>query len=368
MPPINLLIKPASSLCNMRCKYCFYADVASHRDVGSYGIMDTKLLEELVKKALDEAEGFCGFAFQGGEPTLAGLDFYKTLIELEKKYNKKRLPIHNAIQTNGYVINDDWARFFTDNNFLVGLSLDGNRELHDSMRLDANGNGTYNRVVRAAETFDKYNVQYNILCVVNNLVARHPQKVYNSLRRYGYLQFIPCLDGFDREVRDYSLDPKRYANFLKFTFDNYYSDFRSGHYVSVRNFDNYIMMLSGRPPEACGMTGQCTCYFVVEGDGGVYPCDFYVVDRYRLGSIAENSFAELRESEPARRFVDESKHIDKDCRECEWYPLCRGGCRRNREPFVGGLPAKNIYCEAYREFFDYAYPRLCELARIAARG
>ena len=148
------------------------------------GLWIPNFSRSLSKKALDEAEGFCGFAFQGGEPTLAGHDFYKTLIELQKKYNLKRLPVHNAIQTNGYVIDDDWARFFADNNFLVGLSLDGNRELHDSMRLDANGNGTYNRVVRAAETFDKYNVQYNILCVVNNLVARHPQKG---------LQFAPPL-------------------------------------------------------------------------------------------------------------------------------------------------------------------------------
>ena len=132
--------------------------------------------------------------------------------------------------------------------------------------------------------------------------------------------------------------------------------------------EEFGAFLADQGAEQCGMQGHCNIQFVVEGDGDVYPCDFYVVDRYRLGSIAEHSFTELRESEPARRFVDESKHIDKDCRECKWYPICRGGCRRNREPFVGGLPAKNIYCDAYREFFDYAYPRLCELWRIAARG
>ena len=368
MPPIHMLIKPASSLCNMRCKYCFYSDVSEHREIKSYGLMDIALLEKITEKALSEAEGECSFSFQGGEPALAGLDFYKKLSEFQKKYNKKKLKINNAIQTNGYCIDHEWAEFFAKNNYLVGLSVDGSKEMHDYMRVDAQGKGTYSRIMKTSAIFDKYNVQYNILCVVNNFVARRPTKVYNDLKKFKYLQFIPCLDGFDGEKRDFSLDTERYAEFLKVTFDCYYKDFVSGNYVSIRNFDNYVMMLCGRIPEACGMLGFCSCYFVIEGDGSVFPCDFYVVDKYKLGNIAQSSFSELRASPNALLFTEQSKYVSEECRECKWINICRGGCRRNREPFVDEKPGLNIYCNAYKQFFEYAYERMCHLASIARGG
>ncbi len=368
MPPITMLIKPASSLCNMRCKYCFYADVTDHREVKSYGIMSHALLETMVKRALDEAEGLCSFSFQGGEPTLAGLDYFRLLIDLQKKYNTKHLQIRNAIQTNGYIIDEEWAKFFAENHFLVGLSVDGYRELHDSMRIDGAGEGTYARIMKTAALFDRYHVEYNVLCVVNNLVARHPQKVYNALKKFGYIQFIPCIDGFDGEKQLYSLDGKRYAEFLKTTFDCYYQDFMSGHFVSVRNFDNYVSMLCGQPPEACGMSGFCTCYFVIEGDGSVYPCDFYVLDEFRLGNVATDSFADMRGSEQAKRFTEPSTAVHAQCDGCQWYPICRGGCRRDREPFADGKPDINVHCEAYKAFFPYAIERLQQIAQICMRG
>lgn len=363
MPPIHMLIKPASSLCNMRCKYCFYADVSAHRKTKSYGIMSLKLLETLTKKALQAADDACSFSFQGGEPTLAGLDFFENLIAFQKKYNTKNLVIHNAIQTNGYDLDETWAAFFAKNNFLVGLSVDGSKEMHDAMRVDANGNGTYTKIMKTAALFDQYHVQYNILCVVNNLIARHPQKVYNALKKFKYLQFIPCLDSFDGQKEQYSLDVNRYSVFLKTLFDCYYQDFISGRFVSIRTFDNYILMLSGRPPEACGMSGFCTCYFVIEGDGSVFPCDFYVLDEYKLGNIMTHSFDEMISGERAKAFTQVSTHVDETCRTCNWQNICRGGCRRYREPFVNGKPGLNIHCGAFKAFFDYAYPRLLDCAR-----
>lgn len=363
MGPINLLIKPASSLCNMRCQYCFYADVANNREVPSYGIMQENTLEVLMQKAFAYADGFASFGFQGGEPTLAGLDFFKKAVELQKKYNTKHIRVHNAIQTNGYAIDDAWAAFFKQEHFLVGLSLDGTRELHNSLRMDARQKGTYDRVIKTAGLFDRYGVDYNILCVVNNYTARHPKQVYAHLKKYKYLQFIPCLDGFNGESRPFSLSAQRYGEFLKSTFDEYYKDFMAGQYVSVRNFDNYIQMLKGRPPESCAMNGICSCYFVIEGDGSVFPCDFYVLDTWKLGNICTDSFADMIASDTAKRFVDLSRSKQQQCAACPYYPLCRGGCRRDREPAVDGELGLNRLCGSFRTFFAYSLPRMYEIAR-----
>ena len=360
LPPLSLLIKPASDLCNARCGYCFYTDVSSHRDTKSRGLMQPEVLEALVRRALAEAEGFCSFTFQGGEPTLAGLDFFRRLPELEQKYNVRGLPIRHAIQTNGLTLDEEWARFLRENHFLAGLSIDGTRELHDALRPDAEGNGTYARAVRAAALLERHQVEYNVLCVVNNAVARHPQRVYAALRKYRYLQFIPCLDGLDGQRMPWSLEPERYGEFLKGVFDGYYADFFSGAPVSVRGFDNYVGMLLGRPPESCGMSGVCACGFVTEADGSVYPCDFYALDEYRLGDVRTDSFEALRNA--AEPFLRPSRLIHGDCRRCEWFPLCRGGCRRERETAPDGSAGKNRLCAAYRSFFAYAYPRMQRLA------
>ena len=362
MPPISVLIKPASSLCNMRCKYCFYADITDNREVKSYGIMSEETLENLIKKAFEYASGSATFAFQGGEPTLAGLDFYRKLLEFEKKYNVNKIPVQNAIQTNGFIIDEEWAKFLADNKFLVGLSMDGTKDIHDSLRIDAAGKGTFARVQKTARLFNKLGVEFNILCVVNNFIARSPKKVYDSLKEYGFIQFIPCLDTFDGEKKVFSLTPERYTEFLKVTFNEYYKDFCAGHPISVRNFDNYIGMLLGRPPENCAMAGVCTCYTVVEGDGSVFPCDFYVLDEWKLGNINENSFAELITGDMAKKFVGVSTHRNEECKECRWYPLCRGGCRREREPIIDGTPSLNRFCECYKKFFDACYPKMEEIA------
>ena len=367
MPPVNLLIKPASSLCNMRCKYCFYADVSRNRDTLSYGRMEEETLETLVKRAFEYATGYAGFAFQGGEPTLAGLNFYRKLIELQNKYNTRNLPVYNSIQTNGYALNEEWAAFFSEHHFLVGLSLDGTKEAHNALRLDAKGEGTYDTVVRSAALLEQAGVDFNILCVVNNYVARHPQKVYNNLKKYRYLQFIPCLDDFDGEKESFSLTPQRYGMFLKTTFDLYYQDFMAGNYVSIRNFDNYIRMLQGYPPESCAMNGVCTCYFVIEGDGSVFPCDFYVLDQWKLGNIREDSFEAMEEARRASGFVAWSARLPEECKACRWLMLCRNGCRRNREPVTADGTGKNYFCSAYQNFLEYAYPRLQQLASAILR-
>lgn len=371
MPPVSLLIKPASSLCNIRCKYCFYHSIAENRQTESYGIMTVDLLEIMVKKALEYADHACTFAFQGGEPTLAGLDFFKKLIELEKKYNTKKVQINNALQTNGIVIDEEWAKFLHENNFLVGLSLDGPKDIHDANRVDARDTGTFNKVMHTVELFNKYKVEYNILFVVNGYVARHASKIYNFFKKHNfrYLQFIPCLDALHEQPgeNEFSLKPERFTYFLKSLFDLWYEDIVKGDMISIRYFDNLVGMFMGYRPEACGMTGICQCQFVVEADGGVYPCDFYVIDQWHLGNIQDKSLEELRSSENGQKFIEDSKHVDPKCRECKWLNLCRGGCRRSREPFVEGKPALNYYCPSYMEFFEYAAPKMQKIATMLSR-
>lgn len=369
MEHVDLLIKPVSGLCNMRCKYCFYNDVASCREVGSYGLMSGKTQENLVKKALSTATKACTFGFQGGEPTMIGLKFYVKQIELEKKYNKNRVHISNTIQTNGILMDEEWAKFLAENKFLVGLSLDGPEDINDALRIDNNGNGTYNRVMETVRLFDKYKVEYNILNVVTRPVAQNAKKVYKFYKdnNFRFLQFNECIDPFDNNQSEYSLQAEEYEKFLKAMFDEYYKDFIMNDYVSIRSFDNFVRMMYGERAESCGMCGRCSAYFLVEANGDVFPCDFYVLDRYLMGNLNSQSFDEIASSPNAKKFVDESVHVDEKCTTCEWQSLCHGGCRRYREPFVDGKPALNKFCTAFSNFFKYTHPRLKEMVKVLSK-
>lgn len=368
MPPISLLIKPSSSNCNLRCKYCFYYSLAGKRDVKSYGMMSLETLESLVKKALEYADVSCSFMFQGGEPTLAGLPFYKKLIEFEKKYNIKNVEINNAIQTNGMVINEDWAKFLAENHFLIGLSLDGPKEINDTYRVVINEKGSFQRVLKTVQLFDMYKVEYNVLSVVTAFSCDYAHKIYSFFKKnnFKFLQFIPCIDPFGEDLgsSEYSLTPKKYAKFLNDLFDRWYDDIIKGNIISIRYFDNLISMAMGFHPETCGMSGQCSCQNVIEADGSVFPCDFYAIDEWCLGNFKDYSFDELRNSETANRFIKSSEYIDPECKECKWFNLCYGSCRRYREPFENGKPVLNYFCPAYKEFFKHCGDRIYSLAEF----
>lgn len=380
MPPVHLLIKPVSGQCNLRCRYCFYHDVMQKRGGGEPPIqreqrMNLDTLEQVVARGMAYAQGAITFAFQGGEPTLAGLEFYRRLMELERRYNNRRLSVYNAIQTNGMVIDREWAQFFSENHFLVGLSLDGNKEINDRYRQDGSGRGSYNRILQAAQLFDRYGVEYNILTVVTGRTVRAVHRIYSFYRRSGfrYLQFIPCLDplGERRGEEDYSLTPQGYGEFLISLFDLWYPDMTAyltgkGPRISIRYFDNLLLMLLGNPPESCGMAGICSRQNVVEADGSVYPCDFYVLDRLRLGSLVTDSMEQIEQHREKLGFIAASREIPQRCRSCRWYPLCRGGCRRDRDE--GDRLGDNYFCEGYQRFFSHSITRLEELANLVQRG
>lgn len=366
MPPLQLLIKPASGNCNMRCKYCFYTDETAKRKIKSYGLMKNSTLETLVKKSLEYATSSCSFVFQGGEPTLVGIEFYKNLLECQKRYNVKKLHINNAIQTNGYIIDDEWAAFLGQNQFLVGLSLDGTKDIHDFNRIDTTGEGTYKKILHTIQLFNKHHVEYNILTVVTAQLAKNIGKVYGFYQRNNlvYQQYIPCLDpiGKQRGQEIYSLTPQLYGNFLMDLFDLWYRDIMKGKFIYNRFFDNLVGMLRGYLPESCGMLGQCSRQTVIEANGGVYPCDFYVLDEYKIGNIVSDSFEQIEENRSKLKFIETSRYVSPKCLKCKWYQLCKGGCRRDREPIIGEQLSLNYFCESYQMFYEYAIERLIALA------
>lgn len=364
MPAASILIKPASANCNMDCKYCFYKCISSHREEYSKGFMKEETLETLVREAIAYADGSLTFAFQGGEPTLAGRDFFQKAVELQQKYNNKKLQIENTIQTNGLLIDEKWARFLGEHRFLVGLSLDGPKKMHDRYRKDAAGQDTFARIMHSVQLLEQYQVDYNVVTVVTNDTAKQASFLYKFWKRnhYPFVQFIPCMDEIKRqdgtqERSIYAVEPEQYGKFLCELFDLWYADFAAGETMDIRMFSNLAQMAAGYPAEECGMNGCCNCYFVVEGDGSVYPCDFYCMDEWKLGTV-NDGFVQMKTSEKAKAFVEASRPVCAACQECPHFSLCRGGCRRWREPFVDGKPGLNQLCSAYRMFFAHAAERM----------
>ncbi|MBQ5916256.1 MAG: anaerobic sulfatase maturase [Lachnospiraceae bacterium] len=372
MPPISLLVKPASGSCNMRCRYCFYTDETENRTVPSMGVMSIETMKTMVDKALIFADGDCSFAFQGGEPSLAGLPFFRALTDYVKDHpNPKKVRVHYSFQTNGYNLNEDWAKWFVENQVLVGISLDGPKEIHDRYRVDHAGKGTYQKVMSSIQLFNKYHVDYNILTVVTSATSRHGQQVYNFFKKndFRYQQYIECLDPIG-EVQggyEYSLTPERYEEFLKTTFDSWYLDMKSGRYVYNRYFENLMMIIARQGAESCNMRGVCGAQWVIEADGSVYPCDFYALDEWYLGNINQDSFETMEQQRQTLGFIEWSKQIPEDCKNCRYFGLCRNGCRRNREPVTSTSTQKNYFCSAYKNFIEYAYPRLAEIYQMLVR-
>lgn len=365
MPPLSLLVKPVSGLCNMRCPYCFYADEMRRREVALRGPMTPDTAEKIVRRAFAFADGEVAFAFQGGEPTLAGAAFYRQWLRLEARHNTRRLRVRHTLQTNGLQISEELLEVFVQGRFLLGASLDGTKALHDARRRDAAGGATYDRVTRTLRRLREAGVPCNVLCVVDRRVARAADAVYDALRPYGYMQFIPRLEAPGEPAGEDALTAEDYGRFLIRAFARYASDWRAGRFVSVRAFDNWVGMLCGMPPESCDMRGRCSLQFLVESDGSVYPCDFYALDDWRMGNIREDSLVRLAKSQEAKRFLRTSQAVDARCRDCRWYGLCRGGCRREREG-AEGAPGLYRLCEGLKTFFEACYPEMERLARLAA--
>ena len=352
MPSLSLMIKPASSLCNLSCEYCFYRDVSEHREHLGFGTMTHETADILIQKALDFADGHpVAFAFQGGEPTLCGLPFFEHFTQTVKRLNRKNSNVFYSIQTNGTKLTDEWAQFFSNNQFLVGLSLDGDLE-GNKFRKKPSGQNSFYQILSAAETLKRHGAEFNILTVLTGYCAENGERIYRYFRQKGfrYLQFIPCLRPFDsKEESELYMTPDQYADFLIRVFNLYVKDYVRGQYISVRQFDNWVRLFLGQPTEQCGIMGHCAHQFVSESNGNIYPCDFYCTDEYLLGNIHETDFRTMANSQTAVEFIKESIPVPERCKKCNVYPLCRaGGCKRTQQ--------SADYCAAYKKFFTSCLP------------
>ncbi|WP_445238932.1 SPASM domain-containing protein [Lacticaseibacillus paracasei] len=332
---VSILIKPASSLCNLRCKYCFYADVSSLRKVKSFGRMKLETVDSLIENVfvdLNDGDQLT-IAFQGGEPTLAGLRYYQYFLAEIKKQTKK-VAVHYAIQTNGMVINDAWCNLLKEHNFLVGLSIDGTPIYHDLNRVDVRGRGTFYRVMQTKKLFDQYDIEYNVLCVLTNPLAKHAKKVFDFFQQnhVKYVQFIPCLDEMNATSRSsYALTPERFASFYQTYFRLWFDQLQKGGYQSVKLFDDVINQFVHGRRTACGLDGQCQVQYVIEADGSVYPCDFFAVDQYRLGYIQDKTLRELFSQPNTLNFLQMERKLPIYCENCPFKLYCCGGCRRMKD-------------------------------------
>lgn len=363
MPALNVLIKPVSSSCNLNCRYCFYKDVSSHRETSNYGIMSLDTLDLIMRRIFEYADGECTIAWQGGEPTLANLSFFQNYLQLEQMYNTKKIHVNRSIQTNGYQLNKNWASFFSENHFLVGLSLDGTQYTHDTFRKTRENAGCFSSILSTIELFDQYHVDYNILTVVNSVTASEVNNIYSfyKKKRFHYQQYIACLDplGEVPGQHPWSLTPEQYGSFLTELFQLWYQDALSGRAPYIRQFENYIGILLGFPPEACEQSGVCGQQKVIEADASVYPCDFYVTDEYCLGNLRENSFENIQCSSRQQSFIKASMLFPQKCKKCSYLPLCRNGCHRHRSNADG----TNYFCQSYQMFFEKCIPLLKDLAQ-----
>ena len=364
MKHISVLIKPASSLCNIRCKYCFYANVSSLREVRSFGKMKAEVAQKMIENIYqDLADGDqLTLAFQGGEPTLVGLSYFKLITTLVSEQTKD-VRVQYALQTNGILINENWCRFLKAHDFLVGLSIDGHSMHHDVNRLDAKGQGTFHKVIKTKQLFDRFGITYNVLCVLTNQLAKEAKKVFQFIQdeTIDFIQFISCLDDLEATKDNHNaLTPKAFAGFYKELLVYWLQELREGHYISIKSFDDMLNLLVKKQVTACGMLGNCQVQYVIEADGSVYPCDFYVLDEYRMGYIQDETLQELFSKDISKQFVCERTTLTSLCETCPFLKICGEGCKR----MADAVYVDASYFCGYANLLKVFIPQIEEILRL----
>ena len=379
--PFYISSKPTGSICNLDCNYCYYLEKTNLYSKKDKQFMDVGMLEHYIKSYIEESStAEVIFTWHGGEPLLQKIDFYKKAIEFQTIYAKKfKRKVVNSLQTNGTLINDDWAKFFAQHQFLIGLSLDGPAQLHDYYRSTKTGKPTFDAVMRGLEFLKKYKVEFNILATVNSYNVHFPLKIYNFYKEIGarYIQFTPIVEremndanqtstglhlasplipNTQAKITEWTVNPLDYGKFLNTIFDEWVKQ-DVGEYFVI-NFDAMLANWMGVEPPICVFAKKCGHAIAMEHNGDIYSCDHFVFDEYKLGNIGNDKLSKLLNSAEQIKFGnDKQDNLPNQCKQCEFLFACNGECPKNRILYTkDGEPNLNYLCEGFKVFYRHIDP------------
>ena len=363
-PISSVLVKPAGPDCNLACEYCFYLGKSSLYQHETHHRMSAEVLEEMIKQCMNIFPGPAVLAWQGGEPTIMGLDFFRQVVALQIKYGRSGQIVSNSLQTNGTLVDIEWAKFLRRYNFLVGISIDGPPEIHDKWRVDKNGRDSLKRVLCGLRALQEGQVDYNVLVMVTSESVGKAQVIWGFLREQGvnYFQFIPCLerDPATGEVEKFSVSAQAYGEFMCQIFDLWASSGCLDTYV--RFFNDLLEIYRGGEAHICLMKERCGDYVVVEHNGDIYPCDFFVEPDYYVGNLMQEPLAELVKDSKLEEFALMKSKTKGECGNCKWWKQCHGGCPKDRIFGVGQVNSPSYLCDSYKMIFEHADKRLQKMA------
>jgi uncharacterized protein len=356
-PVTEVLVKPAGPDCNLDCDYCFYTG-KSQMFAGQKTRMNETVLEAMIKQLMVQPVPQISIGWQGGEPTLMGLPFYRKAVDLMQRYGRGQT-VANGLQTNGMLIDKSWARLFRDYYFLIGLSLDGPQHVHDHYRTNRSGRGSWHKAADTAQLLLDQGVEVNVLTVVNDYSVRFPEEIYTFHKSAGlnFMQFIPCVETGSQDpsnLAPFSVSADQYGDFLCKVFDLWLADFVDRvPTTSIRFFEALLFKYAGFPPTECTLLDECGNYLLIEHTGDIYACDFFVEPEWKLGNLLETPLPDLLNAPRQVEFGHLKARLSAGCLACMWQALCRGGCTKDRlqNPMSAG---RNHLCGAYKKFFPHA--------------
>ncbi len=364
----SVIVKPTGADCNMNCSYCFYLEKKELYPEKAHPRMSDETLEELTKQLMEQSGQNIAITWQGGEPSMMGLDFFKKAVEYEIKYARgKRKNISNGFQTNGTLITAEWVEFFKQYNFLVGLSIDGPAVIHDRHRKLGKHGDSFKRVLNTLRLLQESNTEFNILSTVNDFSCQYPEEIYGFFKKLniGWLQFIPILE---RQIENpklpatFSATPEAYGSFLVDIFKLWFNDYTtSGNAPSIRFIENYFHRYLNRPAPECTMNATCGEYVVIEHNGDVYSCDYFVEPKWKLGNIHDGRLIDMINSKQQFDFGRLKLNVDDECKSCKWHSICFGNCPKYR--FGHATENRYYFCESIKYFLDNTNNAFVELAK-----
>lgn len=383
----HMMAKPTSFRCNLKCKYCFYLekeDLLTECDTNQPEVMSDATLKRYIRDYIESQQAdTIDFSWQGGEPTLAGLDFYRKAVAYQRQYANGKT-ITNSFQTNAVAINRQWAEFFADNQFLIGVSIDGTPEVHDKYRISVNGKPTFERVKRAIDLLLEYKVDFNVLTVINDQNWDKGAETYQFLKSIGakFLQFIPIIEvensaqtsthhyapDRNQSLTLFSVPAEGYGKFMTDVFEEWLKE--DVGLVYVRMFDSMLATWLGYPATTCVQSKTCGQAMVIEANGDVYSCDHYVYPANRLGNVSQNTLTKMATGKIQQRF-GQAKNTDltEQCQSCDVYGLCYGGCPKHRlVPVDGEKYKQNYLCASYKKIFHHTAPAMYLMSQAIRQG